>query len=89
MSKKEVLWEAVDHHKPDFIIGCETWLKPTITDNEVLPIGYKIHDKDRANGYGGVLIGIKITLHLNLYPLTPPVKSVLSELRYLLVTMIL
>ena len=59
MSKKEVLWEAVDHHKPDFIIGCETWLKPTITDNEVLPIGYKIHHKDRADGYGGVLIGIK------------------------------
>ena len=36
MSKKDALWEAVDHHKPDFIIGYETWLKPTITDNEIL-----------------------------------------------------
>ena len=46
MSKKEALCEAVDYYKPDLdliiIIGCETWLKSTITDNEVLPTGYKI-----------------------------------------------
>ena len=56
MSKKEALWEAVDYYKPDFIIGCETWLKPTITDNEVLPTGYKIHRKDCIDGYGGYLL---------------------------------
>lgn len=48
VSKEEALWEAVDYYKPDFIIGCETWLKPTITDNEVLLTGYKIHHKDHA-----------------------------------------
>ena len=66
MSKKEALWEALNYYKPDFIIGCETWLKPTITDNEVLPTGYKIHRKDRIDGYGGVLIGIR-----NIYAFEP------------------
>lgn len=59
MNKKEVLRESIELYKPDAIIGYETWLNPTIPDNKVLPNGYKLHHKDRADRYGGVLIGMK------------------------------
>ena len=66
---------------PDLIILNETWLKPSITDNEILPSDlYKIfrvdrsalsHSTDPANpkrfktNGGGVLIGVKNALNLN------------------------
>ena len=53
------MWELIDHHEPQIICGCETWLNPDILNNEVLPSSYKLHRKDRTDGYGGVLIGIK------------------------------
>jgi hypothetical protein len=45
----------------DILFGCETWLNPNITDNEILPenIGYNIFCKDRKDGYGGVMLAIK------------------------------
>jgi exonuclease III len=46
---------------PDILFGCETWLNPNITDNEILPenTGYNIFRKDRKNGYDGVMLAIK------------------------------
>ena len=34
----------------------ETWLSPDILNSEFFPIGYRIFRKDRADGFGGVLI---------------------------------
>ena len=59
-AKKEVFWEAVDACAPDIIIANETWLKPTIHISEVMPPGFKFNTlrKDRADGYGGVLLAV-------------------------------
>ena len=57
-AKKEVFWEAVDACAPDIIIANETWLKPTIHTSEVMPPGFNTLRKDRADGYGGVLLAV-------------------------------
>ena len=54
----EVFWEAVDACAPDIIIANETWLKPTIHISEVMPPGFNTLRKDRADGYGGVLLAV-------------------------------
>ena len=43
-SKGEALWNLLDSSNPDILFGCETWLNPNITDNEILPenTGYNI-----------------------------------------------
>ena len=43
----------------DLITSCETWLSQSVFNREVLPESYRIYRKDRNDGYGGVLIGIK------------------------------
>ena len=66
---------------PDLITLNETWLKPSITDNEILPSDlYKFFEstdlhspilliklilKDLKTNGGGVLIGVKNALNLN------------------------
>ena len=66
-------------HKPDILVLNETWLKPSIGDNEVIPNGYKIFRLDRSpkthppcptnaklyrrNG-GGALIAVKSDLEI-------------------------
>ena len=42
-------------------LACKTWPKPDIHDSEIIPadLGYKILCKDRKDGYGGVMIGVK------------------------------
>ena len=52
----------LENHSPDIITGCETWLTSSILCNEVIPRNYKLYRKDRKDGYGGVLIGIKFNL---------------------------
>lgn len=61
-SKKESFWQLIDQHNPDIIFGCETWLTKSVYDNEVLPSFYKLYRNDRSDGYGGVLLGIKLEL---------------------------
>jgi len=63
MSKREEFWCLLDATKPDIIFGCETWLKPTITNGELFPPEYNVYRKDRDDGYGGVLLGIHSTLN--------------------------
>lgn len=46
-------------HKPDIVIGTETWLNPHIANNEIFPEDYTLIRKDRSDCYGGVLIAIK------------------------------
>ena len=57
-AKKEVFWEMLSTSQPDIIIGCETWLAPSISNSEVLPANYTAFRTDRADGYGGVLVGV-------------------------------
>ena len=58
-AKRESFWNLVESSKPDVILGCETWLKPTISNQEIAPPGYSIYRKDRDDGYGGVLVAVK------------------------------
>ena len=46
-------------YKPDIKLGYETWPKPTITNQEIIPPGYEVYRKDRHDGYGGVLVIVK------------------------------
>ena len=71
LSKKEVLWESLDYYDPDIIFGCETWLNKSVLDNEILPPSYKLYRNDRSDGYGGVLIGVKVTLASHLISIHP------------------
>ena len=64
-AKKEEFWCPIDAAKPDVIIGSETWIKPDISDCEIFPPGYHVYRKDRADGYGGVLLGISTCLNSN------------------------
>jgi len=59
ISKKESFWQSIN---PDIIFGCKTWLNQSVYDNEVLPSSYKLYRNDRADGYGGVLLGVKSEL---------------------------
>ena len=52
----------LDEHKPDIVVGTETWLNPQIKDSEIFPETYNIFRNDRTDGYGGVLIAIKNTI---------------------------
>lgn len=70
----------IEHSKPDIVIYNETWLKPSISDNEVISTDiYKVFRLDRSSfthppdpvninrfrsNGGGVLIGIKHNLDI-------------------------
>ena len=58
-AKREVFWDLVESSSPDVIIGCETWLKPTIRNEEIAPPGYNVYRRDREDNYGGVMIAVK------------------------------
>jgi len=60
VNKKADFQEFINCHKPDIIIGTETWLSASICDNEIVPaeFNYNIYRKDRADGYGGVMVAV-------------------------------
>ena len=64
-AKKEEFWCLIDAAKPDVIIGSETWLRPDISDGEICPPGYHVYRKDRADGQGGVILGISTSHNSN------------------------
>ena len=49
----------IDSADPDVILGSETWLNSNVFSSEVLPTNYNVFRRDRADGYGGVLIAVK------------------------------
>lgn len=60
LSKKELFWNALDECNPDVILGCETWLKPSVSNLEIIPPGWgELYRKDRKDGRGGVIVGVK------------------------------
>ena len=52
-NKTAELGNFISVSDPDILIGTETWLNQTITDNEIFPPGYSLLRKDRQDGYGG------------------------------------
>ena len=52
---------VIKEHKPDIIIGNESWLTPEIASSEIFPVNYIVHRKDRnnENSGGGVFQAIK------------------------------
>lgn len=52
---------AIDEHKPDVILGNESWLNSEITSSEIFPDDYTVFRKDRVDGQnaGGVFQAVK------------------------------
>jgi hypothetical protein len=57
----------LDSAKPDIIVGCEIWLKAEIHNSEIMPPNYTIYRNDRKDGYGGVLIGVRVYTTVIIY----------------------
>ncbi|CAG2235098.1 unnamed protein product [Mytilus edulis] len=58
-SKQGQVKNLVESTQPDIVLGTETWIDPTITDNQIFPPNYHIYRNDRNLKGGGVLIAIK------------------------------
>ena len=58
-NKKAEFLNLVDTHKPDIIVGTESWLKPAVKSAEIFPPWFSVYRKDRKDGYGGVFIAVK------------------------------
>ena len=58
-SKQGQVKNLVESTQPDIVLGTETWIDPTITDNQIFPPNYHIYRHDRNLKGGGVLIAIK------------------------------
>ena len=58
-NKKAEFLLMLDRTNPDIIFGNETWLNSEIQNQEILPPEYTAYRKDRPDGYGGTLIGIR------------------------------
>ena len=57
-SKQGQVKNLVESTKPDFVLRTETWIDPSITDNQIFPPNYNIYRNDRNIQGGGVLIAI-------------------------------
>ena len=63
----------IENAKPDIIVACETWSKPAVNCSEFMPSGYDPPlRKDRADGYGGVMIAIKTGLTAEQFMIPTP-----------------
>ena len=84
MSKKESFWNLLDSSKPDIALVNETWLRQGILDSEVLPPDseYNIYRKDRADGYGGVLIALKSDITSDPVEVPKPTTSTTCEILF-------
>jgi len=51
-SKKASFVNFISDHSPNIIVGCESWLSPSISNSEIFPAGYTVYRKDRGDGYG-------------------------------------
>ena len=58
-NKKAEFLNLVDTHKPDIIVGTESWLKPAVKSAEIFPPWFSVYRKDRKDGYGGVFLAVK------------------------------
>lgn len=61
-NKKAEVGNIIESYNPSIIIGTETWLNPSIHSSEIFPPNYSVYRKDRADGFGGVLLAIRTDL---------------------------
>ena len=65
-ARRESLHTCVDSYKPQIIIGSESWLDDSISNNEVFPPDFSAFRKDRVHGNdsrGGVFVAYIIGTH--------------------------
>ena len=81
-AKKQEFQLMVEDTKPDVIVACETWLKPAVNCSEFMPSGYDPpFRKDRADGYGGVMIAIQTGLTAEQLMILTPCELVAIKLK--------
>jgi len=59
VSKRASFALLLEEHNPDIVMVSETWLSSGVYNNEFFPNGFHIFRKDRADGYGGVLLACR------------------------------
>ncbi|XP_071171114.1 uncharacterized protein [Mytilus edulis] len=58
-NKKPEIEQIIESCEPDIIYGTETWLSNTISPYEYIsPSKYTVYNKNRKDGYGGVLLAV-------------------------------
>ena len=68
--------------EPNFIIGTETWLKMDIHSSEIFPPRYHTPRRDRPDGDGDVMLGIKIDHIHEEVPTENQLKSVYAKINF-------
>ena len=63
VAKRASLAVLLDDYDPDVIAVSETWLSSDISSSEFFPDGYYVFRKDRADGYGGVLLACRSSIN--------------------------
>ena len=63
VAKRASLAVLLDDYNPDVIAVSETWLSSDISSSEFFPDGYYVFRKDRADGYGGVLLACRSSIN--------------------------
>lgn len=74
-NKTEDLERLLFEYNPDIVIVTETWLRPEISDCEIIPPAYNMIRKDRDKRGGGVAIIFKEKLRLVPMPNSPDCES--------------
>ncbi len=54
VNKKALLSTTIDSHKPDIIIGTESWLRNDIHTSEIFPSNFDVYRRDRQKRQGAV-----------------------------------
>jgi hypothetical protein len=80
-NKKQELWNLITCTDPDIILGNETWLRPDITNSEILPPNFDVYRLDRSDGFGGVLVATKNNLISHQIPSPTPAEAVLVSIK--------
>ena len=81
-AKKLEFQLMVEDTTPDVIVACETWLTHAVNCSEFMPSGYgPTLRKDRAVGYGGVMIVIKTGVTAEQLMIPTPCELVAVKLK--------
>ena len=72
LARRVDLTNLIHEKQPDIIFKSETWLSPNINSTEFFPTGYTVFQKDRSDGYGGVLLAFKESLTVAEYQIDNP-----------------
>ena len=75
-SKKASFVNFISDHSPNIVVGCESWLSPSISNSEIFSAGYTVCRKDRGDGYGGVFIACQNVIVISKLNLDTNAKAV-------------